>query len=782
MRLLQNLKADLTSMLQVSPTWRRLLRGLVGQELLSWGAAVVYLDDLAYDSLTHDLHPSSASDLGLSLLSASYSVPFQSFTPGTLLYSYLCSTALKPYSLVYTFNATSWFNTKSVLVDASPQVLELFQGVPLAMVSAGASFQNTFENISEVLEVRTSDVFMDEDRTFFYVKLRGSNIMPDSVRVQVLTVLSVQQDTFKASFMPSDEFSSEDYFSVYTLPDGSQAVRFHKAIPDLYQITYFSASMEIPDPMEGVGSDGNPVRFLSNPSVSNEAKRSDFIKAMSEFSAISTLVQIEAFCRASGVVDAKAIRTSSGKSVPEISVFFIPVSQDYSVISHYQNSLSEALGLYGSFSFFKVSPGYSIPFQVKVSSRDSVLDMSSVTDAVKYYFSTKSPESFSRPLSELLTVYLHDEGFSDIRASFLLRLGYSNISFISKLGGLMTNYLFYKDGVVDRHSYGSQIIGLSTRNVVFRSSDTYFIMTDAVFVQQDSLFYIFSNVTKEGSFLSLEGFTVLAAGGDTIIFSKAGSSAIFTLSMSPEEQLYACTNGVLPQLLRLDVPEGAMSSLRIYDEGFFSLYSGENTILYQILGNSISSLGRVPSLLFVYAGRFYYLSNKEYVILCKSSPTSNLNPVEVNLRIHGTSALTEAEFLKASITIKDDVLTAKRASDGVIFLFSVSYNNNSFILNSFASPISEGVYLPLMSSKVPASWVNQKPCVYSFTATPAGWKPLSVPQFSEKKGSILSDGTPLFDDAYVYDYVTVETTSVKSFSNSYEAVFFSLDSSNPVTK
>lgn len=781
MRLLQNLKADLASMLQVSPTWRRLLRGLVGQELLSWGASVVYLDDLAYDSLTRDLHPSSASDLGLSLLSASYSVPFQSFTPGTLLYSYLCSAALKPYSLTYTFNSTSWFNTSPVLVGSDIQVLELFQGVPLAMVSVGASFQNTFENISEVLEVRTSDVFMDEDRAFFYVKLRGSNIMPASVRVQVLTVLSEQQGTFKASFMPSDEFSSDDYFSVYTLPDGSQAVRFHKAIPDLYQITYFSASMEIPDPMEGVGLDGNPVRFISNPSVSNADKRSDFIKSMSEFSAISTLLQVEAFCRVSGVVDAKAIRTSSGKSVPEISVYFIPVSQDASVIAHYQNSLSEALGLYGSFSFYKVSPGYSIPFQVKVSSRDRVLDMSSVTEAIKYYFSTKSPESFSRPLSELLTVYLHDEGFSDIRTSFLLRLDYANLLFISKLGGLLTNYLFYKGGVLDRHSYGSQIIGLSTRVVDFSSTDTYFVMTDAVFVQKGSLFYIFNNTTREGSFLALEGFSVLAAGGDTIIFSKVGDSAIYTLTMSAAEQLYACVNGVLPQLLRLSVSESAKSSIRIYDDGFFSLYSGANTILYQILENSISSLGNVPSLLFVYAGRFYYSTNKPYILLCKSSPTSTLQTVEVSLRLYGTS-LSEADFLKASITIKDDVLSARRVSDGVNFMFSVSYSNSSFILNSFAAPLNDGIYFPLLSSKVPTSWVNQKPCIYSFTSTPAGWKPLSTPLFSEKKGSILSDGMPLFDDAYDYDYLTVETTSVTPFSNSYEAVFFSLDSSNPVTQ
>ena len=151
---------------------------------------MVYLDDLAYDSLTRDLHPSSASDLGLSLLSASYSVPFQSFTPGVMLYKVNTLTVIKPYSLMYKFNASTWFNTSSILPSSSPQFVELFQGVPMAMVSAGVAFQSSYENISEVLEVRSVDVFMDEDRSFFYVKLRGSNILPKSIRVQLIEISS----------------------------------------------------------------------------------------------------------------------------------------------------------------------------------------------------------------------------------------------------------------------------------------------------------------------------------------------------------------------------------------------------------------------------------------------------------------------------------------------------------------------------------------------------------------------------------------------------------------
>ena len=191
-----------------------------------------------------------------------------------------------------------------------------------------------------------------------------------------------------------DEFSSDNYYSIYTLPDGSQAVRFHNSVPDNYQITYFSASLSIPDPLEESALQ-DPIIQITNPSSSSLSKRSDFIKSMSEFSAISTIPQIESFCRASGVVDAKAVRNKTASGYPEISVFFIPTSGDAVISSFYKDLLSEALGLYGSFSHFNVSVGTEILFQVRVSSSLALTDLASLSDVIKQYFSEISTESFS---------------------------------------------------------------------------------------------------------------------------------------------------------------------------------------------------------------------------------------------------------------------------------------------------------------------------------------------------------------------------------------------------
>lgn len=774
MRLLQSLKSELTSLLQTSPTWRRLLRGLLGQELLAWGASVVYLDDLAYDSLTRDLHPSSASDLGLSLLSASYSIPFQSFTPGVMLYKVVAPNVRKPYSLTQKFNATSWFNIGPVLPSASPQYVELLQGVPLAMVSEGVSFQSTYDNISEVLEVRSMDIFMDEDRSFFYVKLRGDNIVPESVRVQEI---EVSGGVTRVKFMTKNEFSSDSYFSIYSLPDGTQAVRFHKSIPDFYQITYFSASLSIPDPLEeSVLQD--PIMQITNPSGSYLSKRSDFIKSMSEFSAISTTHQVEAFCKASGVVDARAVRNKTISGYPSVSVFFIPPAGGSAVSSFYRDSLSEALGLYGSFSYFNVFVGTEVSFQVKVSSYSALVDFSSLADVIGQYFSEVSPESFSRDLSEALTVYLHRNGFSDIQTSFVLRVPYLKTSLISNFSGVKLNYKFYVGGALDRWSSGSQIIGVYPSAFNFSQSDKIFAMSNAVLVQRgavgaDPKFYIFNKDTGVGSTLLLQKFNILAAGGDTILLSTPETSLTYALNLESEDQVYACSTGVLPPLLSIQLPAIGTSSLSVFDDGYFGITNMSTSLLYRAFSTSILSLGSAPQLLFVYKGKFYFRSTNSAVLLRKDDLNSSTY-TEISLKIYG--AMSNAGFIGGKISIKDDIFTVVRASDNLTFMFSAVFDNNFFILTSFSGVVYDDFTTWVRLSTYPVSWVSNKLCYLEDDV----WVPFSKPLFSVKVGAILSDGSPSFDLPYTYDYLTIETPSIKPFVAELDATYFRLNSQTPV--
>jgi hypothetical protein len=797
MRLLQDLKNSLASMLQQgSPTWRRLLRGLLGQELLAWGASVVYLDDLAYDSLTRDLHPSSASDLGLSLLSASYSIPFQNFTPGVMLRKVQVSSVVKPYGMSYTFNATKWFNINPILPSGDDQIVELYQGVPLAMVSEGSVFKETYESISEILDVRSSDIFMDEDRSFFYVKLRGDHIIPKSVRVQVLEVVS---GVTKARFMPMDEFSSESYFSVYTLPDGSQAVRFHSSIPDRYQITYFSASMSVPDSLNDDTLQSSNIIQITNPSISSLSKRSDFIKEMSKFSAIATIPQVEAFCKASGVVDAKAVRSKTVHGFPEVSVFFIPTVGGDAINSFYEGSLSEALGLYGSFSHFNVLAGIEVLFQVRVSSFSAFIDFSSLGVVIRQYFSVESPESFSRDLSEALMVYLHKSGFSDIQASFVLHIPKKDVFLIPDFSGVLTNYKFYDfNGVLDRWSFGSDILGVfeSAPNF-FSQTDQVFAMTSSVLVQRTGYydvsdkfglkkFYIFNRETGRGSFLNLNNdnynFSILDAGSDMVFFSRIGyPSLVYVLRMDDEAQLYACSNGVLPKLLEINsLPTGLGYKLSVFDDGYFGVVSGSTYWLYRHIGSSVSNIGSFQDLLFVYKGKFYFkTASVGSTELIRKDDLSGSRFVVINFSINNPLdvGLSVEEFFTSKISIKDDIFTVVRVlgNKTTTFMFSAMAVSNSFVLMPFSDILLEGFNTTAKLSKYPVSWATTL-CYFDGSV----WSAFVSPKFAQKVGSVLSDGSPLFDGDYDYDYLTVETQAVKPFVNEFGAAYFRLNSQNPV--
>ena len=151
--------------------------------------------------------------------------------------------------------------------------------------------------------------------------------------------------------------------------------------------------------------------------------------------------------------------------------------------------------------------------------------------------------------------------------------------------------------------------------------------------------------------------------------------------------------------------------------------------------------------------------------------------VEITLSIYGV--LKVDDFVASRISIKDDIFSVMTASN-VTYMFSAVYDNHYFILTSFTDAIYTGFQNALRLSKYPASWVMGKPTVYSYDTKT--WIPLNKPMFSKKVGSILSDGSPLFDDVYVYDYLTVETLSVKPFNTDFDAVYFRLNSDNPVIK
>lgn len=784
MRSLTSIKNSLTSMLLTSPTWRRLLRGLLGQELVSWGAATAYINDVSYDAMTKDIHPSSASDLGLSLLSASYQIPFQNFAPGYILYKYTGSAALKPYELSHSSNGTLWFNIEPVLSgDVEPRTVKLYQGSPVGQVSLTGAFQSVFPNIATVYEVLQSDVYLDKDRVFFYVRLKGDNIIPSSIRVHRLSVAgTVPTTTYKASLMTSEEVSTSTYFSIYSLPDGGQAVRFHEAIPDLFQISYFIADLVVPESVEGIGS-GNLVS-MTNPSTTNEAKRSGFMTAMAKDSALTTAEQIERFCRAAGAVDAEAVRFTDGTGV-SIAVFFIPRSESEDEISYFNGSLGEALALYGSIATnFRVSAGTGVDFQIQAYSVSANFDKSSFEDLVRYFFSVESPMSFSASLSENLLVYASDNGFSGVTLTYLLTLPYSRVSILQGFGALFLGHEFYKNNALVAWSFGSSIYRFASASTPFLQADTYFVMSKAVLVKGSTYAYVIDKVTGFGSKVDLDGYEIVSMSDDTVLFmnNTMSNRLIFSMRFSSADQQHAISTGVLPAMIACDIgysPNGddIRDSARLFGDGYFSAGSGSFTNLYKASYNTTINLGLAPGLLFVYKDFLYFPSGTSDTIN-RASVVSPAQQTLVSTALFGTTGISLDDLFQNVDTVRrfsGGTLSVLRKSDKKTFMFSLNHDAHSLAAASLFGSLADGFDDAFALTDTPARWHSQPEWYDGAT-----WNAFSPARFSEIIGSILSGGAPSFSSPFDYDYLTVETSSVSPFSSELEAVYFRLNSTTPV--
>lgn len=290
MRAKSEIISTLTNKL-TSDIWKKLKNGLLGRELIAFGAEVISENESIKDTMLQQLNPETADKAGLYLLSQMNEVPITNIKPNALVVQMTSdSKTYAPFELTYSIGNNSFTNIEYTMRDKS-----------VALVNgAYKCYSSNMSNIDGAMEDGEEVYMYDNGDSYSCIKL--GNAYPDSIIVT--DEFGVEIPRYSSDVAMSNTIDL--MYKVMTGFDGNQYVRFicgeNVEKPSKFHIVWLdhSASEVDYDEDELSVRDNNTIvaeiKYLSRGSVDNvDYMREQLKKELAKYNGLNTPKSIERY-------------------------------------------------------------------------------------------------------------------------------------------------------------------------------------------------------------------------------------------------------------------------------------------------------------------------------------------------------------------------------------------------------------------------------------------------------------------------------------------------------
>lgn len=366
MRAKSEIKSTLTSKL-TSDIWKKLQNGLLGRELIAFGAEVISENENVKDTMLLQMNPETADKNGLYMLSQMNEIPITNIKPSILVVQVESNVrTYAPYELQYNVGNVHFTNIEYTMQGKS---VSLINGTHKCYSVPNGS------SISEgAIEGGSETFFYDGTTTYSGIKL--GNAYPDSIVVEYLNDSDVMVEMNRYS--PDIALSNvvDIMYKVVTGVDGNIYIRFLKnddtiPTPTTFKIDWLDHSADEFDVEDNEVKDGNDViatiEYYSQGVVDDlNFMRQQLKKEMAKYNGLNTPISVENYVKGMPyVLDAKCEKGEDG-----LCVYVKPSSptqDDYSMYLDFSEiaahiSLNSIL-----FPNIKVKVANQIMFGVEIS-------------------------------------------------------------------------------------------------------------------------------------------------------------------------------------------------------------------------------------------------------------------------------------------------------------------------------------------------------------------------------------------------------------------------------
>ena len=327
-QILEKLKNSLNT-----PIWQNLKRGLLGRELLEYGATVIHNNELVYDQFYRNLFPDTANLKGCVYIGYAHEVPFSDFVPAYIkvLMPLDGGRSHPPFSIVLSAGGLNYTNIEFIRTGKSRTPVTLYQGN--VKCSTDAPLLNMgFTNVDPVPLVNYH-IDLDKTENGQYFKL-GKKVIPSSVHafyteptVQVLTPmtpLNQNPETDNYRLMKGNDLSLNLYLS-----DGVRGRAYDQRALAIYYLeatfnkyknerrllnTIYAVDINI--------EESDVLSEFSGESASIQNARDTLKAELSKDSVIATKDQIKSYLNSHPtVVDSNTVR---GKEINKVISYIKP--------------------------------------------------------------------------------------------------------------------------------------------------------------------------------------------------------------------------------------------------------------------------------------------------------------------------------------------------------------------------------------------------------------------------------------------------------------------------
>lgn len=290
MRAKSEIISTLTNRL-TSDIWKKLKNGLLGRELIAFGAEVISENESIKDTMLLQLNPETADKSGLYLLSQMNEVPITNIKPNALVVQMASdSKTYAPFELTYSIGNNSFTNIEYTMRNKS-----------VALVNGSYKcYSHNMNNIYGAMEDGEETYIYDNNDSYSCIKL--GNAYPDSIIVT--DEFGVEIPRYSSDIAMSNTIDL--MVKVMTGFDGNQYVRFICAEnvekPSKFRIVWLdhSASEVDYDEDELSVRDNNvivaEIKYLSRGSVDNiDYMREQLKKELAKYQGLNTPKSVERY-------------------------------------------------------------------------------------------------------------------------------------------------------------------------------------------------------------------------------------------------------------------------------------------------------------------------------------------------------------------------------------------------------------------------------------------------------------------------------------------------------
>lgn len=274
-----------------SDIWKKLKNGLLGRELIAFGAEVISENENIKDTMLQQLNPETADKSGLYLLSQMNEVPITNIKPNAFVVQMaLDSKTYAPFELTYSIGNNSFTNIEYTM-----------RGKSVSLVNGTYKcYAHNMSNLSGALEDGEEVYIYDNGDSYPCIKL--GNAYPDSIIVTDEFGIEIPRYSTDTAMSNTIDLLCK----VITGFDGSQYVRFICAEnvekPAKYRIVWLDHSagdVEYDNELVSV-RDGNTIvgeiKYLSRGSTDNvEFMREQLKKELAKYQGLNTPKSIERY-------------------------------------------------------------------------------------------------------------------------------------------------------------------------------------------------------------------------------------------------------------------------------------------------------------------------------------------------------------------------------------------------------------------------------------------------------------------------------------------------------